>query len=499
MRFHVDIPRGPASVLVPMQRIADIPTRADYPIAFLSSEVQPDLGNSTVVYQPGPLISYRGKRVKGVNHPCFHVNLVGDYYLHSNRDEADIGYTVSHRDNVPAYNYDIPFPRFESLSYYDPEHWNGYRRRQSVGISTHWYVERISSWNISPTSLHIHYSYRNVFSGRENNAEEYDIVSVARERDGDILTFHCEKRARSHMTGKGPPDPYPWSDPVALDLTFRYILVEYETLMTTRAQLEMLSFERRLDIAIANCMKANGDAVRCSAIADAVRSVEMVDMNNIENLSQLGIDEVISPLKDFIQLARNYDDPVQWAKTSASLFLFWKYAVKPTVSDVREAMRISRQGYSDILSSLPSRVVVRGRSSHFDTSLGVNTDAAALVTVIPTARDAVSSAITSLDKLGLALTPSNAWDVVPFSFVVDWFANTNDILDIMSSSFHSYRYRVGEIVASYRSEQLVTSARGRVQVVVYDRSVTTSFPPLSLQGRDAWRSHIMEGAALIVG
>lgn len=241
------------------------------------------------------------------------------------------------------------------------------------------------------------------------------------------------------------------------------------------------------------------DVTHC--VAEAASQTDLIDMNNIENAASAADLSSLLPIADFVQLARNYDDPLQYAKTGASLYLYWKYAVKPTVADVRTVIEMKKQGISSAKSSLkPQSFRSRGQDAHGD---GCVTTYGATIVVSPSANDDVlARAGNALDKLGLSLTPSNAWDLVPWSFVIDWFINTNDILDCISLYCHSYRFTVRSITTFAKSTKLITcegSIAGSYTASYYTRSLGSLFPPIQLQGRDLWRSHKLEGAALIIG
>jgi hypothetical protein len=111
------------------------------------------------------------------------------------------------------------------------------------------------------------------------------------------------------------------------------------------------------------------------------------------------------------------------------------------------------------------------------------------------------------DVLGLG----NAWDSVPFSFVVDWFTNIGDVLEQLDSTS---RYNTLQVLSTVRTIKTVdvyddsltlqeifglpTPVTGAVQVSCYNRLIE----PKLITPRIAWEApsqfnHFLESSALI--
>lgn len=107
----------------------------------------------------------------------------------------------------------------------------------------------------------------------------------------------------------------------------------------------------------------------------------------------------------------------------------------------------------------------------------------------------------------LTLTPENIWDLVPFSFVVDWFINIGNVLED-ASNYYNFTQK-HEVICTGRSIKAVknTSARclssryaGTVAISYYRRKYTNGpvSPTFHFSNSVNPLDHAIEGTALIV-
>lgn len=107
----------------------------------------------------------------------------------------------------------------------------------------------------------------------------------------------------------------------------------------------------------------------------------------------------------------------------------------------------------------------------------------------------------------LALTPENLWDLVPFSFVVDWFTGIGDILED-ASNYHNLVQK-HEVICTGRSIKATknVSARclssryaGNIIISYYHRRYTSGpiSPTFHFSNSVNPLDHAIEGTALIV-
>lgn len=115
--------------------------------------------------------------------------------------------------------------------------------------------------------------------------------------------------------------------------------------------------------------------------------------------------------------------------------------------------------------------------------------------------------ISRLDKIGLWPTLNNVWDLIPYTFIVDWFVDVGNLLQRMDASSRIGRYNIQYATMSRKAivNGFVTaeSAKypfvGRVTWVQYHRWVSDQCPtpPLSLKSSFTDFNHWLESGALI--
>jgi len=117
----------------------------------------------------------------------------------------------------------------------------------------------------------------------------------------------------------------------------------------------------------------------------------------------------------------------------------------------------------------------------------------------------------------LDITPSleNAWDMVPYSFIVDWFIDIGDTLTVIDNLFHiqtSYKVigsmdstRAYRILKRYEDPSGAIGWWGTATEIVYSRAISRSIPiPIQASDDDASPSlsvlikHLGESLALLV-
>lgn len=130
---------------------------------------------------------------------------------------------------------------------------------------------------------------------------------------------------------------------------------------------------------------------------------------------------------------------------AASSWLAYRYAYSTTVSDLEEATNyIGRLYY--LLDTEAS--VVRSYGTHLDGGAvyccALECDFGALMS---------ASLCEKLDKqYNLRLSATNVWDMIPYSFVVDWFLGIGDILEEIDLWLDSASIPVTKIWYSYKED-----------------------------------------------
>lgn len=117
----------------------------------------------------------------------------------------------------------------------------------------------------------------------------------------------------------------------------------------------------------------------------------------------------------------------------ASGYLAWKYGARPGASDVREAIRIAREYWNrmeSVAADLPRNLYGK-YTAEIPLRLAPDFQGRFILTsrskmVLRQQPSALLSAVLTMDDVGVLPTLARIWDLVPFSFVVDWFTSLSD-------------------------------------------------------------------------
>lgn len=184
------------------------------------------------------------------------------------------------------------------------------------------------------------------------------------------------------------------------------------------------------DSAISRAKMLHNPKHAASARTAAVRDVQALDSNWIENLAGVkGTSSCITPLLTGLKAVESGN--LKEARAAlAGAYLVYSYVIKPSLSDYsnlrEDAGRIfqlstkdrfsreRRRGMS-ILDGVPV-LDTKATLSHF-------------CTYHLKLKDSFFSSLWSaLERFGLDPSIGQAWDLIPFSFVVDWFLSVGDTL-----------------------------------------------------------------------
>lgn len=187
-----------------------------------------------------------------------------------------------------------------------------------------------------------------------------------------------------------------------------------------------------------------GDLCRRCA-ADSVA----LERNNIEFFSELPY--IIDGIKDVYELVRGKID----VKTAASLYLSYKYGARLTVSDffnnlndlkrqlekVNHSFRWSRA--REVLPSPYLPILCEDCVDTYNYKVYYN----------PYDRG-LKSIVSEIWNYGMFPTLQNSWDLIPLSFVVDWFTDISDRLSVYDAAT---RFATLDIISSVSSHKRVYS------------------------------------------
>lgn len=216
--------------------------------------------------------------------------------------------------------------------------------------------------------------------------------------------------------------------------------------------------------------------------------------NWLESLPELP--GMITHIPDMAQLGRLIrliarGDPTAiplFIEMLASGYLLYKYGAKPGLSDIAEAKRIANEywGRIEALSaSLPTELYGTFSYEMPDKLDGVAGQLQCLVRtkmVLGSQPGSLLAAIIASDKVGILPSLARIWDLVPFSFVVDWFTSLSDRFEAIDKMairaamcvdyyVHTYTYVYTLNPESYRPLGRSSTEKPSLRVFKRERSL----------------------------
>jgi len=162
--------------------------------------------------------------------------------------------------------------------------------------------------------------------------------------------------------------------------------------------------------------RRDGEAIHDTLVRESVDDViSSYDVNNIENL--INVCEVVYSL-----VTSSWDDLLASVRKAAQdltpgkAWLAYRYQYLTTKSDIEATIEHA-------IRDLPSDSIRRGRAGR---KVGSTQYHATCIAASHDYSDTRAKVINYLENLGLAPTWARIWDLVPFSFVVDWFIPFSD-------------------------------------------------------------------------
>lgn len=216
------------------------------------------------------------------------------------------------------------------------------------------------------------------------------------------------------------------------------------------------------------------------------KKIGSLRVNNLANIAQLRkLDELLPPtLKKGSKLF----------KTAADFLLWYKYSYKTTDMDIEEMMKY----YFRV-----DEPIVNCKAKGF----------AHRATVSCKPADGVSDTFTFylgsyqqsiIQKFGLQLNLGNTWDMIPFSFVVDWFTKIGDMLESLDAIDE---WTQVPLICYVSSRKAITpyslpaniKAVGRLTLNNYIRNVSRTLPMTVVSpSLNIPRGHLPEALSLLI-
>lgn len=193
-------------------------------------------------------------------------------------------------------------------------------------------------------------------------------------------------------------------------------------------------------------------------------------------------------------------------KTWADNFLTVEYGILPTIDDIKSivtALRgvkpyLDRNGFKVVTAKYVNSKTVSNTTYSLEQRIKVAVDN----------EDAGLLALANkLDSMGFLLTLENVWDLIPYSFVIDWFLDIGSLLERADANLRILRLGVRYATFSWKRTATVKLQptpnfpySGTISTVQYHRWVTDHCPepPLSLPEVPSDFNHWLEATALLV-
>lgn len=228
--------------------------------------------------------------------------------------------------------------------------------------------------------------------------------------------------------------------------------------------------------------------IESACALEALNSMK-ANSNNIQNV--LAIVELAKSLLHPSKLPSLLKAlPKKGAKRLTSdAWLKYRYVYKTTMSDVEEMTRFIIQGLDH-----GNTVTLRG---------GLTTPAGTCRVRI-NAKAKTLSQFAFLQKYGVAPDLYNFWDMVPFSFIVDWFVGIGDFAQQISDQQWAMNFDVVSCTTSWKWVDSIQTTLGPVPFTHYQRFVTSTAPPFVPYSSDTVSDktvikRLLDGAALLLG
>lgn len=204
------------------------------------------------------------------------------------------------------------------------------------------------------------------------------------------------------------------------------------------------------------------------------------------------------------------------AKGTVSLWLSGRYGMRLTASDTKSLVTGFRRKLTSVYNAMTETVydVQRSRSSgsrSFTTPSRVtNAEVTRNYKVYYTPRPgSLLSSVRKLMEWDIWPSLENCWDLVPYSFVIDWFVDVSSLLASIDSAVMAMYYDVESVVSSEKSVETIDadwfsqySGLDTFNVVVtrYSRGISHRLPPLqlSLQAGHLSTVNWVDGLSLII-
>jgi hypothetical protein len=238
----------------------------------------------------------------------------------------------------------------------------------------------------------------------------------------------------------------------------------------------------------------------------AADNLLQTSVNHYANMQQ--ISKTLSTLRTTLQLAKGWQDPKSWANWWLSL----RYGDRLTLSDLAEDVNA-------IIRSLRDQTRTKNRDFYVSRSQS-HTTGTGVGTLVPAPHiDHYLKLYYSFQDYGwwgkayvfgrqwaLWPTTKDGWDVIPFSFVVDWFADVQSLFKEFDRDTLLLYVNVRSVITTekltYDFGKLVLGdvCLQGAKVTHYQRSLGTSLPsgPFRVDRGHSTAINVVDGIGLVI-
>lgn len=228
-----------------------------------------------------------------------------------------------------------------------------------------------------------------------------------------------------------PPEEFPWEPYGGGGASYAWSVPMRLTYSNDRSPSQMMAALADSCTLVYDPFIADGIGF---AYVDACSKAPINRVNNVANV--LSVWKVLTNFIEAPQLVvKGIQSVKELRKALAQLWLSYRYVAMTTAMDISEtaelAMRTARGPCS-----------IRCNGYYTTTINGVKYEFRASFKMTP---DQVNSLQSDVGKLGLELSAYNSWDLVPFSFIADWFLRIGDKLEYYEDRNRALRLHPSEI------------------------------------------------------
>lgn len=313
----------------------------------------------------------------------------------------------------------------------------------------------------------------------------FNIVGIRSDKPGRFQLMY-EQKTELSWYGWKPYAPFSGSKTVSTSGLITALLI-MEPGLTAENILDVSKANIYCNDAIEIASLLYDHSAASSARTAAVNDVQELESNWIENLAGVkGAVECVKPLIDGYKAVKNGD--LRSAKKAlAGGYLVYKYVVAPSISDAKDLKKHGSTMFHAATDKRFSRERRRGASHLKDVPVFSTLATLDFFTTLhlKLRNNPFSSVWNGLESLGLDPSAGQLWDLVPFSFVADWFLPIGDSLTTISNysslllnrdvdarieTFNA-QWPLEEEVITYLFDGYVSSGASPLKYSWYDRRI----------------------------